>query len=67
MANCNAEECHRVASIIMSYAFDIPETTTKYDERGENEGEDLVSDDEEDGKTIWSMVPLADMLCVYLK
>jgi SET domain-containing protein 6 len=51
----------------MSYAFDIPETTTKYDERGENEGEDLVSDDEEDGKTIWSMVPLADMLCVYLK
>jgi hypothetical protein len=51
----------------MSYAFDIPETTTKDDEREEDEGEDLVSDDEEDEKTILSMVPLADMLCVYLQ
>jgi SET domain-containing protein 6 len=51
----------------MSYAFDIPETTTGDDERGEDDGEHLVSDDEEDEKTILSMVPLADMLCVYLK
>lgn len=67
LANCNIEECHRVASIIMSYAFDIPETTTKDDEKVEGEGDGLVSDDEEDEKTILSMIPLADMLCVYPK
>ena len=60
-----SEECHRVASIIMSYAFDIPETNTEEDGKDEDQGEDLVSDDGEDEKTILSMIPLADMLCVY--
>jgi SET domain-containing protein 6 len=66
LAHCNSEECHRVASIIMSYAFDIPETTTKDNEKVEDD-EDLVSDEEEDENTVLSMVPLADMLYVYSK
>lgn len=64
-ADCNTEECHRVASVIMSYAFDIPETHTTEEEKVGDEGEDLVSDDEEDYQTVLSMIPLADMLCVY--
>jgi SET domain-containing protein 6 len=64
-ADYNIEECHRVASVIMSYAFDIPETHTTEEENVGDEGDDLVSDDEEDEKTILSMIPLADMLCVY--
>lgn len=65
LRNCDLETCHRVASIIMAYAFDIPEDRTT-DENvntiGEEDGEDLVSDDGEDEKTVLSMIPLADML-----
>jgi N-lysine methyltransferase SETD6 len=64
LANYTTEECHRVASIIMSYAFDIPETTAKDDDKVED-GDDLVSDDGEDERTILSMIPLADILCVH--
>jgi len=46
----------------MSYAFDVPETHATEEEEVGEEGDDLVSDDE---KTILSMIPLADMLCVY--
>ena len=54
--------CHRVASTIMAYAFDIPEDEQSK-EGLEKEGEDdLVSDNGEDEKTILSMIPLADML-----
>ncbi|PMD28317.1 SET domain-containing protein [Hyaloscypha hepaticicola] len=59
LEDCNTDECHRVASIIMSYAFDIPETHATEEEEVGEEGDDLVSDDE---KTILSMIPLADML-----
>lgn len=53
--------CHRVASTIMAYAFDIPED--EQSKEPEKEGEDdLVSDNGEDEKTILSMIPLADML-----
>jgi len=68
LKNYNTEMCHRVASIIMAYAFDIPEEqpTTENPSNdngvGDGEGEDLVSDDEDDEKTILSMIPLADML-----
>jgi len=60
ITNYNIEECHKVASIIMSYAFDIPEETTQEDERV-GEEEDLVSDNGDEA-TILSMIPLADML-----
>lgn len=61
------EHCHRIASIIMAYAFDIPEEQNTDEMAGTkavggDEADDLVSDDEEDSKTILSMVPLADML-----
>jgi SET domain-containing protein 6 len=46
----------------MSYGFDIPEENTTVDEKSGDEGEDLVSDDEEDEKILLSMIPLADML-----
>ena len=62
LADYNIDECHRVASIIMSYAFDVPETHATEEEEVGEEGDHLVSDDE---KTILSMIPLADMLCVY--
>lgn len=60
----NSDMYHRVASIIMAYAFDIPEETTSKPDSGVAEGEadELVSDDGEDEKTILSMIPLADML-----
>ncbi|KAH7321450.1 putative ribosomal N-lysine methyltransferase 4 [Rhexocercosporidium sp. MPI-PUGE-AT-0058] len=64
LENGSVEMCHRVASIIMAYAFDIPEKASQdgpENERAE-EGDDLVSDDGEDEKTILSMIPLADML-----
>jgi SET domain-containing protein 6 len=57
--------CHKVASIIMAYAFDIPEKTTDalYENGSkEQDGDELVSDDEEDEPTLLSMIPLADML-----
>lgn len=53
--------CHRVASTIMAYAFDIPEDEQKEETVKEGE-DDLVSDNGEDEKTILSMIPLADML-----
>lgn len=65
LENCNIDMCHRVASIIMAYAFDIPEEKTNPNESstgGDDEGEELISDDEEDEKTMLSMIPLADML-----
>jgi SET domain-containing protein 6 len=60
----NMELCHQVASVIMAYAFDIPDEEAAKQENGAVEGDadDLVSDDEEDEKTILSMIPLADML-----
>lgn len=65
LSNDNSETCHRIASIIMAYAFDIPEKTFPVEpepEQGGNDEDDLVSDDEGDEKTILSMIPLADML-----
>jgi SET domain-containing protein 6 len=65
LENGNAEMCHRVASVIMAYAFDIPEKSNSDEENdngGDDDGDELVSDDEEDEKTILSMIPLADML-----
>ncbi|PVH85397.1 SET domain-containing protein [Cadophora sp. DSE1049] len=62
LENGNVEMCHRVASIIMAYAFDIPEKASQDEPENTEDGDDLVSDDEEDEKTILSMIPLADML-----
>jgi SET domain-containing protein 6 len=63
LKNSDTDNCHRIASIIMAYAFDIPEQDhvagTAVNEQVEDE---LVSDDGEDEKTILSMIPLADML-----
>lgn len=54
--------CHRVASTIMAYAFDIPEDEPSKED-AEKEGEDdLISDNGEDEKTMLSMIPLADIL-----
>jgi len=59
----DVELYHRVASVIMAYAFDIPEDgETKDAEQSEGNADDLISDDGEDEKTILSMIPLADML-----
>jgi SET domain-containing protein 6 len=68
--NYDLETCHRAASIIMAYAFDIPEEKTTDTDNGngnenvkpEEEGDDLVSDHGEDEQTMLSMIPLADML-----
>lgn len=49
---------HRMASIIMAYAFDIPET----DLEETNDTEDGLVPDDEDEKTVLTMIPLADML-----
>ena len=65
LQNCDTDVCHRVASVIMAYAFDIPDEKTNTLEAntgGDEDGEELVSDDEEDEKTLLSMIPLADML-----
>jgi SET domain-containing protein 6 len=63
LSGVNTENCHLAASIIMAYAFDIPERTTpNVEEYTGGEEDDLVSDHEDDEKTILSMVPLADML-----
>jgi SET domain-containing protein 6 len=63
LQNASLEMCHRVSSIIMAYAFDIPEKTEEGNEApAGDDDDDLVSDDEEDEKTILSMIPLADML-----
>jgi len=61
--NYNTDMAHRVASIIMAYAFDIPEKAISDDDDSiEEESDELVSEDGEDEKIILSMVPLADML-----
>lgn len=59
----NVDQCHQVASVIMAYAFDIPEVQSenKYQDFEDDE-DDLVSDDDEDELTTLSLVPLADML-----
>jgi SET domain-containing protein 6 len=64
LENCNTDICHLVASIIMAYAFDTPEKidTSEGNAGVDEDGEELVSDDEEDEKTLLSMIPLADML-----
>jgi SET domain-containing protein 6 len=54
----NIDLFHRIASIIMAYAFDIPEESNEEDDK--NDSEELV--DDEDEKTYLAMVPLADML-----
>jgi SET domain-containing protein 6 len=60
--NGSTETCHRVASIIMAYAFDIPEKLSKDEIEDAEDGDDLVSDNGEEELTILSMIPLADML-----
>jgi SET domain-containing protein 6 len=63
ISNASVEMCHRVSSIIMAYAFDIPEKSKGDEvEHAGDDDDELVSDDEEDEKTILSMIPLADML-----
>lgn len=48
--------CHKAASVIMAYAFDIPGKTSQdgHDDTGDD-GDDLISDDGEE-KTLLSMV-----------
>lgn len=64
LKHSSTEMCHKVASVIMAYAFDIPDPSDGLISggKGEDAGDDLVSDDGEDEKTILSMIPLADML-----
>jgi len=61
--NCSTDMCHQVASIIMAYAFDIPEkTSTVGGNTGEEEGEEELGSEDEEEKSLISMIPLADML-----
>ncbi|EKD13526.1 putative SET domain-containing protein [Drepanopeziza brunnea f. sp. 'multigermtubi' MB_m1] len=62
LSNTNTEMCHKVASVVMAYAFDIPEKKGHDDPESPEDGDDLVSDNEEEENTILSMIPLADML-----
>jgi SET domain-containing protein 6 len=65
LERCDTELCHQVASVIMAYAFDIPEKVAvkmNGDASKEDDGDELVSDDEENEPTVLSMIPLADML-----
>lgn len=63
IANANPIMCHKVASVIMAYAFDIPEIIGKESTNNQDEeADELTSDNGEDEKTILSMVPLADIL-----
>ncbi|KAF7875037.1 hypothetical protein EAF04_002209 [Stromatinia cepivora] len=64
LKHSSTEMCHKVASVIMAYAFDIPDPSDAPTSggKGDEAGDDLVSDDGEDEKTILSMIPLADML-----
>ncbi|KAM3071995.1 Ribosomal lysine N-methyltransferase 4 [Clarireedia jacksonii] len=60
----SVEMCHKVASVIMAYAFDIPDPSEEPSSGGKEQeaDDDLVSDNGEDERTILSMIPLADML-----
>ncbi|KAI9746531.1 MAG: hypothetical protein M1818_000244 [Claussenomyces sp. TS43310] len=49
---------HKMASIIMAYAFDIPEDDP---EEIEDNDEELIPDDDEE-QTVLTMIPMADML-----
>jgi SET domain-containing protein 6 len=51
---------HQMASVIMAYAFDIPEDDLE-DESEDQSGEELIPD-EDAQRTILTMIPLADML-----
>lgn len=64
LENCDLQLCHKVASIIQAYAFDIPEEVSDSSggDGAPSREEDLVSDDGEDEKIILSMIPMADML-----
>ncbi|ESZ99431.1 hypothetical protein SBOR_0193 [Sclerotinia borealis F-4128] len=63
LKHSSTEMCHKVASVIMAYAFDIPDPSEAPATGGKGGDEDdLISDDGEDEKTILSMIPLADML-----
>lgn len=64
LKHSSTEMCHKVASVIMAYAFDIPDPSDgpTFGGKGEEAEDDLVSDNGEDEKTILSMIPLADML-----
>jgi len=62
LGESTTELYHRVASIIMAYAFDIPEDGEAKETDGTGDADELVSDDGEDEKTVLSMIPLADML-----
>ena len=65
LEGCGTDLCHQVASIIMAYAFDIPEKTVDAlngDASKDQDEDELVSDDEDEEPTVLSMIPLADML-----
>jgi N-lysine methyltransferase SETD6 len=59
LVNGNVELFHQMASIIMAYAFDIPQEDSRSDLEGEK-GEEVI--DDEDQRTVLTMIPLADML-----
>ncbi len=59
LVNGNIELFHQIASIIMAYAFDIPQEDPQSDAENEK-GEELI--DDEDQQTVLTMIPLADML-----
>ena len=55
----NMELFHQMASLIMAYAFDIPQEDPRSDLESDK-GEELI--DDEDQQTVLTMIPLADML-----
>lgn len=59
LVNGTIELFHQIASIIMAYAFDIPQDDPRSDLEGERD-EELI--DDEDQQTVLTMIPLADML-----
>lgn len=59
LVNGSIEFFHQMASIIMAYAFDIPQEDLQSDLESEIAGE-LIED--EDQQTVLTMIPLADLL-----
>jgi SET domain-containing protein 6 len=55
------EKLHQMASIIMAYAFDLPEDDLE-ELCEDDHAEELIPDYDNDRKMVLSMVPLADML-----